>query len=72
MTLTFESTHEYVFDKPSMFYCKDHNMLRVVDNYSDSVMISGVTQETIEEFISGYNKYVLEKTLDKEVVNAED
>ena len=25
-----------------------------------------------EEFISGYNKYVLEKTLDKEVVNAED
>ena len=47
-------------------------MLRVVDNYSDSVMISGVTQETIEEFISGYNKYVLEKTLDKEVVNAED
>ena len=72
MTLTFESTHEYTFDKPSMFFCDTHDTLRICNNYEDSVMIAGVSRETIDEFINGYNKYVLEKTLDKEVVNAED
>ena len=55
MTLTFESTHEYVFDKPSMFYCDAHDTLRICNNYEDSVMIAGVSRETIDEFINGYN-----------------
>ena len=70
--LKFDATHEYFFHNASMFYCDDHDTLRITNNYEDSILISGVTRKTIDEFINGYNKYVLEKTLDKEVVNAED
>ena len=44
-----------------MFYCDDHDTLRITNNYEDSILISGVTRSDVDEFIKGYKKYVLDK-----------
>ena len=66
MPLTYESTHEYHFNSASLFYCLDHTTLRVCDSFTDSVLISGVEQDDINDFIEKYMEYVLK---DEELVN---
>ena len=60
MTLRTETTVEYFFDKPYMFFCKHHDTLGISDNHEDSVQINGVSQDNVNTFIEHYFEYVLE------------
>ena len=62
MTLRSETTVEYYFKEPYLFYCKHHDTLGVSDDHSDSVQLNGITQEKINEFIETYIQYVLDNT----------
>ena len=61
MALTFDSTHEYHFQRPSMYYCADHETLRICNNFEDSILVSGIEKKDIDEFFKGYKKYVLKE-----------
>ena len=41
-----------------MHYCKEHECLRVCDNTGDSILLNGLKEEVIDDFIEMYNKYV--------------
>ena len=58
MPLTYESTHEYYFKDPSLYFCKEHNCLRVTEGHQDSVLIAGVSEDDIDTFIKYYSKYI--------------
>ena len=58
MPLRTETTFEYYFNNASLYYCKAHDCFRVTDDHEDSVLLNGVTEENIDEFIKMYNKYV--------------
>ena len=58
MPLTYESTHEYHFKDANMYFCKEHDCLRITEGYEDSILINGITEEKVDEFIKFYNKYV--------------
>ena len=60
MTLQSETTVEYRFRDAYLFYCKHHDTLGVSEAHEDSVQLSGVTQENINDFIKSYFEYVLE------------
>ena len=60
MPLKTETTVEYYFDKAYLFYCKTHDCLRVSNNHEDSVLLNGVTQKDVNNFISNYISYVLD------------
>ena len=60
MTLRSETTVEYHFKEPYLFFCKHHDTLGISEAHEDSVQISGVTQENINDFISTYFEYVLD------------
>ena len=60
MPLRTETTVEYYFDKAYLFYCKTHDCLRVSNNHEDSVLLNGVTQKDVNNFISNYISYVLD------------
>ena len=57
MTLSFETHHEYYFKDPTMFYCDEHNVLCVSENYEDTLRISGFTSESIVKFVNGLIKH---------------
>ena len=63
MTLRSETTVEYFFDKPYMFFCKHHDTLGISEAHGDSVQLNGVTQENIHDFIKTYFEYVLDDQL---------
>ena len=60
MPLRTETTVEYYLDSAYLFYCKEHDCLRVSNNHEDSVLFNGVTQDKVNDFISNYIEYVLE------------
>ena len=60
MTLRSDTTVEYYFDSAFMYYCKQHECLRVSNNHEDSVLCSGVTQDRVNNFVSNYIGYVLD------------
>ena len=60
MPLRTETTVEYYFDKAYLFYCSTHDCLRVSNNHEDSVLLQGITQKDVNEFISSYISYVLD------------
>ena len=62
MPLRTETTVEYYFDKAYLYYCKQHDCFRVSNNHEDSVLLQGITQKDVNEFISSYIEYVLEDT----------
>ncbi len=62
MTLRSETTVEYYFKDAYLFYCKHHDTLGISEAHGDSVQLSGVTQENINDFIKTYFEYVLEDT----------
>ena len=49
-----------LFSNASLFYCKDHDCLRVVNDFEDSVLLNGVKREDVNNFIEKYIEYVLE------------
>ena len=61
MTLKSDTTVEYYFDNAYLYYCKQHECLRVSNNHEDSVLFNGVEQKNIDSFISNYIEYVLEQ-----------
>ena len=67
MPLTYETTHEYQLNNASLFYCSDHDTLRVCDNWEDSILLSGITSKNINDFIEKYIEYVLKDEDLKEV-----
>ena len=67
MPLRTETTVEYYFDSAFMYYCKQHECLRVSNNHEDSVLLNGVEQKDINNFIENYIEYVLEDTELKEL-----
>ena len=60
MPLRTETMVEYYFDNAYLYYCKQHDCLRVTNNHADSVLLSNITQKDINEFISSYISYVLD------------
>ena len=60
MPLTTETTYEYYFDSAYLFYCKQHDCMRVSDNHEDSVVLNGVTSKDVNDFIANYFEYSLE------------
>jgi len=61
MPLKTETTVEYYFDNAYLYYCKQHECLRVSNNHEDSVLLNGVEQKDVNSFISNYIEYVLEQ-----------
>ncbi len=61
MPLRTETTVEYYFDNAYLYYCKQHDCLRVSNNHEDSVLFNGVEQKDIDSFISNYIEYILEQ-----------
>ena len=62
MPLKTETTVEYYFDKAYLYYCKQHDCFRVSNNHEDSVLLNGVTQGDVDNFICNYIEYVIEDT----------
>ena len=60
MPLKTETTVEYYFDNAYLYYCKQHDCLRCSNNHEDSVLLSGVEQGDVDNFIASYIEYVLE------------
>ena len=60
MTLQAETTVEYRFKEPYIFYCKHHDTLGISEDHEDSVQLNGITQENINDFIETYFEYVLD------------
>ena len=53
-----ETTIEFTFNRPFMHYCQEHECLRVADSSGDGLLLNGLKEEHIDEFIELYNKYV--------------
>ena len=66
MTLQAETTVEYRFKEPYIFYCKHHDTLGISEDHEDSVQLNGITQENINDFIETYFEYVLDDAPMKE------
>ena len=60
MTLRAETTYEYRFRDACLYYCDAHDCLRVTDDHEDSVLLAGVTQKNINDFIECYFEYILD------------
>ena len=60
MTLRSETTVEYYFKEPYLFFCKHHNTLGISEAHGDSVQLNGISSENINDFIKTYFDLVLE------------
>ena len=60
MPLRTETTVEYYFNKPYLYYCSHHDCLRVSENHEDSVLLNGLPKNAVNDFISNYIGYVLD------------
>ena len=60
MTLRSETTVEYYFKEPYLFFCKHHDTLGITEDHGDSIQLNGITQENINDFIKTYFEYVLD------------
>ena len=70
MTLRTETTYEYYFSNASLYYCKDHDCLRVCNDYEDSVLLNGVERKDVDNFIEKYIEYVLEQDASTKLAKA--
>jgi len=66
MSLSPETHYEYYFENASLYYCKEHGCLRVVDGFEDSVILNNITEENIDAFIKYYQINVKDKKEDNE------
>ena len=60
MTLRSETTVEYYFKEPHLFFCKHHDTLGISEAHGDSVQLNGISSENINDFIKTYFDLVLE------------
>ena len=60
MNLKSETAVEYFFDNAYLSYCKDHDTLIVSNNHEDRIVLSGVKQKDINNFIECYFEYILD------------
>ena len=60
MTLRSDTTVEYYFKEPYLFYCKHHDTLGISEAHGDSVQLNGISSENINDFIKTYFDIVLE------------
>ena len=60
MPLRTETTVEYYFDNAYLYYCKQHDCFRVSNNHEDNVLLNGVKQDEVNDFIANYFEYALE------------
>ena len=60
MPLRTETTFEYYFNNASLYYCKAHDCFRVTNDLEDSVLLHGVEQDEVNDFIANYFEYALE------------
>ena len=60
MTLRSETTVEYYFKEPYLFFCKHHDTLGISEAHGDSVQLNGISSENINDFIKTYFDLVLE------------
>ena len=60
MTLKAETTYEYQFKDAYLYYCRNHDYLRVTEDHEDNVLLAGITQKNINDFIECYFEYVLD------------
>jgi len=60
MTLRSETTVEYYFKEPYLFFCKHHDTLGISEAHGDSVQLNGVSQKNVNDFIKTYFEYVLD------------
>ena len=67
--LKFETTHEYYIKDPAVYYCAEHDVLCLSEDYEDSIRINGVDDTTIIKFVSGLFKHNAElaASLKKEI-----
>ena len=66
MTLRSETTVEYHFNDPYIFFCKHHSTLGISESHGDSVQLNGLDEDCINEFIKTYFEYVLDDAPMKE------
>ncbi len=60
MTLRSETTVEYYFKEPYLFYCKHHDTLGISEAHGDSVQLNGISSKNINDFIKTYFDLVLD------------
>ena len=60
MPLRTETTFEYYFDNAYLYYCSTHDCFRVTNDHEDSVLLHGVEQDEVNDFIANYFEYALE------------
>ena len=60
MTLRSETTVEYYFKEPYLFFCKHHDTLGISEAHGDSVQLNGISLKNINDFIKTYFSIVLE------------
>tara|TARA_E500000305_G_scaffold22890_1_gene17300 strand:- start:232 stop:495 length:264 start_codon:yes stop_codon:yes gene_type:complete len=60
MTLKSETTVEYHFNDPYLFFCKHHDTLGISESHGDSIQLNGIDENKINDFIKTYFEYVLE------------
>ena len=61
MPLKSETTVEYYFDNAYLYYCKEHDCLRITNDHEDSILCNNVERKDIDNFISNYINYVLDQ-----------
>jgi hypothetical protein len=69
MTLRSETTVEYHFNDPYIFFCKHHSTLGISESHGDSVQLNGLDEDCINGFIKTYFEYVLDDEPLKEYFN---
>ena len=42
---------------PSMYYCAEHDVLCLTEDYEDSIRFEGIKEQTIIKFVSGLFKH---------------
>ena len=62
MSLKTETTYEYYFNNAYLYYCQQHDCLRVSNDHEDNVLLNGVKQGDVDNFICSYIEYVIEDT----------
>ena len=60
MTLRSETTVEYHFNDPYIFFCKHHSTLGISESHGDSIQLNGLDEDCINDFIKTYFEYVLD------------
>jgi len=63
--LTFETTHEYYLGDADLHYCEEHDALLITKDYTDRVLINGISKSTMLQFASKFYKESLKKELNE-------